>query len=183
MGFYAIASLVVLSVWLGLVLLIRRNLRQREKARRYRTVFVSVAEDLISKPEFPDRHAKNLAEMSAFPEGWITRFMVIILLKEMLVGKSRRRRGPPKFNVEDVPQNLRVKYVVAIFAFALGDSYRCAILGRMWRAANPWVGEAIDSPKVDVNAHATTRMVDQVSRVRAPHHVRAVERQLEGCTA
>lgn len=182
MNFYALASAIVIIVSIGLVLLVRRNLRQRTTARRFRAIFISAAEDLVSKPDFPAEHAKQLADAAAIPQGWITRFMVVSLLKEMFLGKSSN--DPLRtLSFEKVPKHLRTKYVVAIFSLALGDSYRCALLGRLWRGANLWVLQGVKEPKVDVDAHATRRMVEQVNYVRAPSHVRKTERRLEGCAA
>lgn len=182
MSFYTTASIVTGLVSIGLVLLVRRNLRQRAIARRLRKVFISLAEDLVSKPEFPEAHARQLVEFSAIPSGWLTRFAVFVLLKQIFTGSGVRSKTRDKPKVEQVPENLRAKYVMAILAFALSDSYRCAILGRVWRGANPWIIEAVRNVKPDVNAHATRSVVEQVARVHAPKHVKAVAQRLECAT-
>ncbi len=179
MGFYAAAALTVILVSVGLVLLIRRNLRQRVLARRLRALFLSTAEDLIGKPEFPDRHARQLFEFSAIPGGWLTRYAVFVLLRQILTGKGPRRLHKDAPTFEQVPPQLRAKYVTAVLAFALSDSYRCAILGRIWRGANAWIMDAVNDVQPDVNAHATRSVVDQVGRVHAPKHVKAVAQRLE----
>ena len=176
---FVLEAVVVVAVTAGLVASVRRNLRHRPKARKLRNLYVSIADDLVGKPEFPDAHARLLAEVSAIPEGWLTRAMVFILLKEMIFGKGKK--SPPRFRLDDVPPELQVKFATAVLALVLSDSYRCAVLGRLWRGANLWVIDAVKEPRPDANAHSTRRVVEQVGHVRAPRHVRAVEARLEHC--
>lgn len=164
MGFLGTAGLLV-AVAVALIWIIRTNLEQREVSRQLRTIFIAEASDLIGKPEFPDRHAKMLAAMSGFPQGWSTRFIVLTLLKRMLVGEGKATSDGP--SIEQVPHQLRKKYVLAMLAFALSDSYRCVLFGRIFRATNTWISSAIAEPKEDVNAHATKAVIDQVSLASA----------------
>lgn len=162
MGFYISAAIIAVAVSSGLVFVIRRNLADREKSRHLRAIFVAAAGDLVGKPELPDAHARQLVMLANIPEGWLTRFMVLVLLKRMLVGAGQRRtQGIPIF--DQVPANLRPQYVTALLSFALSDSYRCAIFGQIWRAAYGWVGDAVKEIKPDVNAHATRTVVEQMS--------------------
>lgn len=177
MGFFLEASLVVIVVSTFLVQLVRRNLRQRPMARRYREMYVRFANELVGDTRFPDAHAKQLVGVTKLPEGWLTRFMVAKLLHEMILGKDSKPKGPP---FDEVPPELRAKYIAALLALAIADSYRCALLGRVWRGANLWVLDAVEQPKPDVNAHATRRVIEQVSSVR-PRHARLAH--LEECAA
>jgi hypothetical protein len=162
-AFLAVGSLV------GLTLLIRRTLRQRPEARKFRSIFISVAEDLIGKPEFPEAHARHLIVMSSSREGWLTRFMVAAMLKEIITGQPLRRSADA-LSLDLVPANLRAKYAVAILTFAMSDSYHCAIFGRIWRGANSWISEAITDVKPDVDAHATRSVVARVNHAHPPRH-------------
>lgn len=172
---FAITAAVLVAGSAGLVLLARKNLEHRELARRLRDIFLSEANDLVSKAEFPDAHARQLVDMAALPEGWVTRFFVVRLAKRMFFGRnSRRRSDTPR--MEQVPPALRRKYVLAMLAFALSDSYRCVIFGHIFRAANGWLDAAVREPKRDVDAHATQEVIEQVSQVRAPKWQR--EREL-----
>jgi hypothetical protein len=160
MGFLETAGLLV-AVAVVLIWAIRTNLEQREISRHLRTIFITEASDLIGKPEFPDRHALMLAGMSALPQGWATRFFVLTLFKQFLFSEKKKRSTGPNF--EQVPHQLRKKYVLAMLAFALSDSYRCVFFGRIFRATNSWISEAVEEPKEDINAHATKVVIEQVS--------------------
>ncbi|MFL6726826.1 MAG: hypothetical protein ACJ8FS_09975 [Sphingomicrobium sp.] len=173
MGFYAEASLVVIIVSVGLVLLIRRNLRQRPMARRFRASFIRLADELVGNPDFPEPHAKQLVTIAKFPEGWLTRVMVALLLRQIVLGKAKKTAD--KTPIEKVPEHLRATYVAALFALAIGDSYRCALLGRIWRGANAWILDAVKEPDPDVNGHAARRVIQQVSNVQRRHHARDLE--------
>lgn len=164
MGTWGVAAILV-AVAAALIWLVRTNLQQREISRRLRIVFIAEAGDLIGKPEFPDAHARMLASMASIPQGWATRFFVIALAKRLLFGESSAGTDGPR--LEQVPSNLRRKYVLAMLAFVLSDSYRCVIFGRIFRATNSWIGAAVDEPKEDVNAHATKVVIEQVSRASA----------------
>lgn len=167
MTFLAISTVILALVWAGLVLLVRRNLRQRQRARDLRAQFIALADELVGRPGFPDAHAQQLVRMASLPQGWLTRFMVVVLLKQMLFGRGvSSRRGLPK--IGQVPKALREKYVVAMLSFVLSDSYRCAILGRVVRGTYSWIGEALNEVAPDVNAHATRKVVEQISSVKAP---------------
>lgn len=181
MSFYITCSLIVAVVSTCLILLIRRNLRQRGLAREFRAIFIAEANDLIGKPEFPDEHARHLIEFAAIPQGWITRYMVMVLIRGMFTGHSVKPRSN-SLKLDQVPHNLRAKYVMAILALGLSDSYRCALLGRIWRGAYGWVPQAVKQVKPDVEAHATRLMVGQMFNVQADKQVRASVRRLE-CTA
>ena len=154
MTYFLLGSTVAIFISLALVLLLRRNLRQRTLARKLRAIFIATVDDLVGKPELPDAHSRQLAEFAAIPEGWITRYAVFAFLKAIVTGRRTFGvSGAPR--LEQVPHNLRPKYVTAILALALSDSYRCALLGRIWRGAYGWVGEAVKEVKPDLNAHAT----------------------------
>jgi hypothetical protein len=147
--------------------MIRRNLRQRPKARELRTLFITTLNDLVGKPDFPDAHARQLVQMAALPQGWLTRFMVFQLVKSAVFGE-RNRRKTPALSFEHVPHHLRALYVTAIFAFLWSDTYRCALFGRVVRSLNSWIMDAIQEVKPDVNAHATRSVVNLVNQVQAP---------------
>ncbi|HCJ20252.1 MAG TPA: hypothetical protein DHV64_01685 [Erythrobacter sp.] len=164
MGFWSTAAVLV-AVSVALVALVRKNLEQRELARKLRDVFIAEANDLVAKPEFPDEHAKLFINMASIPQGWATRFYVATLAKRLFFGRRERASAAPKF--DSVPQSLRKKYVLAMLAFALSDSYRCVVFGHIFRATNSWLGEAVKEPKRDVNAHATRIVIDQVSQASA----------------
>lgn len=164
MGFLVTAAILV-AVSVVLVLLVRKNLEHRQKSRKLRELFVSEASDLVAKPEFPAVHAEFLIGMASIPQGWATRFYVTTLGKRLLSRKGNSRGTAP--NIEQVPKQLRKKYVVAILAFALSDSYRCVIFGRIFRATHSWLGEALREPKPDVDAHATRAVIEQVSNASA----------------
>lgn len=155
-------AIILVAVAAGLVALIRKNLEQRDLSRRLRTIFISEANDLVGKPEFPSAHAQMLVSMAGFPEGWVTRFFVANLVRRLLIGRSDRVTSGPK--MEQVPFNLRKKYVLAMLSFALSDSYRSVIFGHIFRATNSWLTEAIKEPKGDISAHATQTVIEQVSQ-------------------
>lgn len=187
MTFFASASLVAVVVSVGLVLLIRKNLRQRPRARELRAVFASIADDIVSKSDLPDAYALQLAELSAVPGGWLTRLMLLMAAKKMITGASSKRASDD-LSLSGVPENLRPLYVVAILSLLLSDSYRCAIMGPIWRATNTWVADVFKENtrpdvRADVNAHATRQIVTQISHVHAPRQLRAAERGLEACVA
>lgn len=155
--------IVLVGVWAGLVAVVRRNLQQREVARRLRARFIAIANDLVSKAEFPDAHARQLVELSRVPGGWLTRFMVCAFVMRIFGRPLRRGSGP---TIEGVPVHLRAKYVEALLAFTLGDTYRCALLGRIVRGVYSWMADALNEIKPDVNAHATRVVVEQIGQVR-----------------
>lgn len=164
MGFLGTAILLV-AVAVALIWIVRTNLAHRQLSRNLRVIFINEASDLIGKPEFPDRHAKMLAGMAGIPQGWSTRFLVLTLFKRMLFGETNvGSKGP---NIEQVPPQLRKKYVLAMLAFTLSDSYRCVFFGRIFRATNSWISAAIEEPKGDVDAHATKAVIEQVTLVSA----------------
>lgn len=171
MGFVGTAAVLVV-VSAGLVFVIRKNLEQREIARRLREIFIQEATDLVAKPELPDKHARQLVNMASIPQGWITRLFVLRFVKHLFFGPSERTRRPDAPRLEDVPSALRKKYVLAILAFTLSDSYRCVIFGHVFRATNDWLGDAVKEPKSDVDAHATRNVIDQVSQIPAPRMAR-----------
>lgn len=177
---FVASCLAVLIISAGLVLLIRRNLRQREAARRWRNTFMSLASDLVSKPEFPEAQAKQLTMLAVIPGGWLTRYMVAVLFRRMITGHEPKSSAS-KIELEQIPVALRTKYVAAIFAVAISDSYRCALLGRIWRGAYSWTFEAAGNAKPDVTAHATRSVISQVSHVHADRQFAATERRLEAC--
>jgi hypothetical protein len=163
MSFVGTATALV-AVSAGLVFVIRKNLEQRALARKLREIFIQEANDLVAKAEFPEAHARLLINMASIPQGWMTRFLVAALAKELFFGKSaRKRRDAP--SLEQVPPNLRKKFVLAILAFTLSDSYRCVIFGHVMRATNNWLGDAVREPKADVNAHATRNVIEQVAQI------------------
>lgn len=170
---FAITSLGLILIAAGLVLLIRRNLRQRPKARALRARFVAIADDLVGKPDFPDAAARQLVILTSFPEGWLTRFLVLMIFREMLFGNRSRRRPRPAsaISFDQIPAALRPKYVMAIIAFILSDSHRCALFGHVLRAVLPWLVDTIQEVKPDVNAHATRRVVEQVFDCSPPRYV------------
>lgn len=186
MNHLALASLTVVVISAVLIGLIRRNLRQRPRARELRAIFIAMADDLVSKPELPDAYAKQLAELAAVPGGWITRLMLMMSAKRVFTGTGLETEAD--LPLSGVPDQLRPKYVVAVLALTLSDTYRCAILGRIWRGTNAWVVDLFNESKrpdvkSDVNAHATRQMVGQITNVHAPRQLRAAERGLEYCYA
>lgn len=165
MGFVGIAA-VLLLVSVGLVAIIRKNLAQRELSRKLRATFIQEANDLVSKSDFPAAHARLLISMSSLPEGWATRLYVTYLATQLLgFSKSRPRAGAPK--IDQVPPHLRKKFVVAMLAFALSDSYRAVIFGHIFRSTNSWITDALSEPKADVEAHATRNVIERVVQVQA----------------
>ena len=154
------AAMVLIAVSIALVVMIRKNLSQRETARKFRTIFIAQANDLVAKPDFPEKHARMLTEMSAIPQGWITRYFVASLAKNLFFGSSKKKIDAP--SLDQVPDQYLNKYVLALLSLALSDSYRCVILGRIFRITNSWIGEAIEEPKPDVRAHATRIVIEQV---------------------
>lgn len=175
------SALILIMVSLGLVGLIHRNLRQRDDARMHRKKFISIADDLISKAELPDAAARFLVTLASVPGGWLTRAMAWMVIREIFTGQRVRNKDP--IRLETIPEHLRVKFVVAILSIALSDSYRCALLGRIWRGANPWVLDAIGDPKPDANAHATRHVVEQASAVHVPRQIKAAEARLAALAA
>jgi hypothetical protein len=157
---YTTVVLTVVSV--GLILMIRKDLRQREIARKLRTTFIAQADDLVAKPDFPDKHARMLTEMAAIPQGWITRYFVIILVKNLFWSSPKDTIDAP--SLDQVPEQYLKKYVIALLALALSDSYRSVIFGRIFRTTNSWIVAAIEEPKSDVRAHATRIVIEQVAQ-------------------
>src|SRR3546814_1468561 len=133
MSFVGTAT-VLIGVSVGFVLLVRKILDHRERARALRAIFISEANDLVGKPEFPDSHARLLIGMAAIPPGWATRYFVFRLVRDLFwARKKSSARNLPR--LEQVPTNLQRKFVLAMFAFALSDSYRCVIFGRVFRTS------------------------------------------------
>ena len=167
-----VTAITLIAIALGLVFLVRTNLENRAAARKLREVFIAQAHDLVAKPEFPDAHAKLLIGMASIPQGWATRYFVTRLAGELLWAGKRTNNGDlPK--LEQVPQQLQKKFVLAMLAFTLSDSYRCVIFGRIFRATNSWLHDAVQEPKPDVNAHATRNVIVQVAQMsnrKVDHH-------------
>lgn len=164
MSFINIA-VVMAAGFFALVLLIRKNLQQRETSRKLRQIFIAEAEDLVGKPDFPQRYAEMLVDAADIPQGWLTRFFVFKLVKELFWGRTNRGKEY-NLKIEEIPTSLQRKYVLAILALALSDSYRCVIFGRVFRATNSWIGDAVREPKPDVNAHATRDVIQQVAQMQ-----------------
>lgn len=165
MGFVGNAA-VLLLVSAGLVTMIRKNLAQRELSRKLREIFIQEASDLVAKADFPAAHARLFIGMSSLPEGWATRLHVSYLFAE-LIGISKKRSRADAPSVEQVPAHLRKKFVVAMLAFALSDSYRAVIFGHIFRATNRWITDAVREPQTDVEAHATRNVIEKVVQVQA----------------
>lgn len=168
-------AIVLIGVSAGLVSLIRTNLNQRQHARKLRAIYIAEANDLVGKPDFPDAHARLLVDMATLPPGWVTRYFVFRLVKDLFRAPKKARRRDAA-NLGQIPVHLQKKFVLATLAFALSDSYRCALLGRIFRASNNWIVDAVREPKPDVNAHATQIVIERVAQVRVPHRGR--EREL-----
>lgn len=165
MNFLNIA-IILIVVSVALVALIRKNLEQRIVSRKLRSIFINEAYDLIAKPEFPEAHAKMLVGMSAMPGGWITRVMVMLMIRNLFWSSSKvKKHDGPK--IEQVPKSLQKKFVLAMLAFSLSDSYRCVIFGRIYRTTNNWLTDAIEEPKGDVYAHATSNVIGQVVEMQS----------------
>lgn len=175
------SALILVMVSLCLVGIINRALRQRDDARMYRKKFIALADDLVSKAELPDAAAHFLVTLASVPGGRLTRAMSIMVIREIISGQRIHTKDP--IRLETIPEQLRVKFVVAILSIALSDSYHCALLGRIWRGANPWVFDAIGDPKPDANAHATRRVVEQASSVHVPKQIKAAEARLAALAA
>jgi len=165
MSFLATTAILLL-IWVSVVGLVRRNLRQRDDARKFRAIFETEASDLIGKAEFPDAHARQLLVMSKIPGGWLTRFMLFAILKQTILGRPVRRAAGPQ--IDQVPRQLQAKYVIALLAFILSDSYRCALFGRVIRGIYPWLRQALAEVKPDIHAHATRSVADQIGQARPP---------------
>lgn len=146
------------------ILLIRRNLGQRARARHFRQIFVTAADDLIGKAELPDAHARQLLLLVGAPLGIGTRIMVLLTLFRALTGKRVLADSKGDSSLERVPQQLLEKYVRAILAFIISDSYHSAFFGPIFRAGNGWIFDAIREVKPDVRAHATKHIVASVVR-------------------
>ena len=166
MGFFLSAAIII-AASACIVMLVRRSLGDRETARKLRAAFISIANDLVGKPEFPDAHARQLVTLASVPEGWLTRYMVMVLFKEMLTGSKTGKRSAQSPRLEQLPDTLRAKYVTALLAYALSDSYRSALCGRIWRGAYSWIPDAVQEVKPDVNAHATRNVVEQMGYIPA----------------
>ncbi len=168
MGSFVTTSLILIAVAVGLVLLVRRNLKQRELARKFRAIFIATANDLVGKHDFPDAHAKQLVAMASIPQGWLTRFIVFVTFRDMIWGRSGTRKPNNAPKLEQVPPNLRALYITAIFSLLISDSFRCALFGRVVRSTHRWLFDAVAEVKPDVNAHATKEVVEQIGQVRLP---------------
>lgn len=168
MGSFVTISLILIAVAVGLVLLVRRNLKQRALARKFREIFITTASDLVGKHDFPDAHAQQLVTMASVPQGWLTRVMVFVMIRDLIWGRSGKPRSSKGPKLEQVPPHLRALYITAIFSMLIGDSFRCALFGRVVRSTHRWLFDALAEVKPDVNAHATKEVVEQVAQVRVP---------------
>jgi hypothetical protein len=166
-NFPIVACLIVVFVSACTVLVVRHALAQRAEARRYRAIFITAASDLIGKPEFPDEHAKQLTVYASIWAGWLTRALVLSTFWRIISGRAltRTRTG---YDMNNIPEHLRPKFAVAVLALAVGDSYRSAFFGPIWRGTNSWVVDAVREIRPDVNAHATKQVIRQVSQSHAP---------------
>lgn len=157
---------VLLVLLIGAYLLIdsfvRRAIRQRPLARHYRAIFIARADDLVGKPEFPSEHAHFLVYISRCSGGVLTGYMTRELVRRMFTGGSRTN-SKINLSVERVPSALRQRYVEALLAFILSDSYFSVFYGPIYRAANPWIKYALKEVKPDVDAHATRAVVDELA--------------------
>jgi hypothetical protein len=156
---------LLLAAWAFMIFCMRETLRLRPRARLYRAKFIEAANDLVGKAEFPHGHAEHLLMLASFRPGWVTRGMVLMLAKRAILG-GRDRKGALKF--ESIPESLRARYVTAILAFALADSYHSAAFGRVFRTINSWMIDGVRDVKPDVGAHATRRVIEQVDHAHAP---------------
>ncbi|GGZ02581.1 hypothetical protein GCM10011614_17070 [Novosphingobium colocasiae] len=104
--------------------------------------------------------------------------MVFSTIKAMVWG-DKHNPGAKDLSVHRIPVQYRARYVTAIFAFLLSDTYRCALFGRVVRSAIPWLKAAIQEVKPDVNAHATQTIVERVSEYHPAK--RFEERELAVC--
>lgn len=175
MNFLNIAIILTLAS-VALVLLIRKNLEHRTASRKLRAIFISEANDLVGKPEFPEDIARMLVGMSALPGGWATRFFVLSMIKN-LFWVSKNTTDKDALKIDQIPKQLQKKFVLAMLAFALSDSYRCVIFGRIFRTTNNWLTDAIKEPKVDIYAHATRDVIGQVFQMQSRKS--AVDKELQ----
>lgn len=141
------------------ILTIRRSLRQRPQARYYRDIFDMAAKELVSRPDLPAPHAEMLIAISSIPGGWIVRFMVFSVVRQMFTGV---RPSTDAAFANKLPNELKDRYVEAMLSRVVSDSYHSAFFGTFWRATNSWVFDAIRAVRQDVNAHATTAVIRQV---------------------
>lgn len=166
---------IFVCIFLGLGLMhwsIRRSLAQRESARRYRSIFIAAADDLLGKSEIPDVLAQHIVMGARLPAGWISRFMVVRLVFRFALGKRFRRPNSEALAFAaafaGLPRGLKERYAVALLSLAISDSYRSSFFGAVWRAINGWTLEAVKDVGPDVNGHATKNIVVQVADTRPP---------------
>jgi len=162
---FLLVALLIAAV--SFALLIRRNLKHRDKARYYRKIFISTADDLIGKADLPDAHARQLLTLAGSPLGMGTRIMILILIYRAIRGHSNQSHKISDASFEKIPAHLLELYVRAIFAFIISDSYHSAIFGPIFRAANGWIFDGVREVKPDIRAHATRYMVDSVVHAEA----------------
>lgn len=146
-----------------------RNLRRRKLARQIAETFFAIADDLVGKEEFPKEHAALLVTMSSLRPGMLTRFVVVKFLVGLFTGMPPAMPKSP-LSIDRVPHNLRKQYVRAMLSFIISDSFRCALLGPVFRRANGWIEQALKEIEPDVNAHATRAVTDQIVVYSASHN-------------
>ena len=158
---YLIAAAIMIALTVAIYKLVERNLAEREVARNYRKVFLEAAHKLVANENFPKDRAELLISLAGSRPGWITRTMMFLMLKRAFVGRPASGMGSQW--LKRLPQETHTTFAVAVIAFSLADSYHCALLGRFFRAAYPWLDELTRAPETtDVNAQATSRVVYEV---------------------
>lgn len=158
---FIVISLLLIAATYGFYRLIERNLAERHRARAYRAIFLRTAEELIVDPTLPRDKAALLVSLGSLRPGWVTRAQMLLMLKRGLVGRTSAGQGSAWLN--RLPEDTHLRFAVAVIAFSLADSYHCAFLGRMYRAAMPWLDDMTQTPtNADANSAATTRVVYDV---------------------
>ena len=168
MGFL-IGAATMIALTYGFYKLVERNLAEREVARHFRRVFLTMTEELVNDEAFPENKARLLVTLAGLRPGWVTRAMVLLMLKRALVGRTSSGQGSEWMKRLD--DETLTKFAVAVLAFSLADSHHCAFFGRFYRAAYPWMEELTQSPSpADVHSSATSRVVYDVIH-QAPREV------------
>lgn len=167
MGFWGTAILLI-ALATAVIMIVRTSLNNRALSRDLRAIFICQVEKMIVDPRLPEGHARLLLAMVDLPECLTTRNYVLSLFGRIIVSETPRPAISPR--IEELPVQLRKQYVLAMLSFALADSYRCVVLGRIFRAANNWVLAAVEKPKPDVNAHATKVIVQNVTYASTDRH-------------